>query len=168
MCIRDRYQTWIEYINKRHSNEEADLLVARTFYKNCTRSEFQNYLIIKASDELVDMPRSARKLFGDDKQSFDKWKEKLNAISQIVKKGDFYKHIYSYFDELRTELDKKGVKFTYEDLYLFITEIYTGTKCGLPKQDTITKKVNNKGKNSRSLRPVVIPNAVPAASATAS
>lgn len=162
------YQTWIEYINKRHSNEEADLLVARTFYKNCTRSEFQNYLIIKASDELVDMPRSARKLFGDDKQSFDKWKEKLNAISQIVKKGDFYKHIYSYFDELRTELDKKGVKFTYEDLYLFITEIYTDTKWGLPKQDTITKKVNNKGKNSRSLRPVVIPNAVPAASATAS
>ena len=162
------YQTWIGYINKGHSKEEANLLVARDFYKSCTRSELQNYLNIKASDELVDMPMYARKLFRDDKQSFDEWKEKLNAIPQVVKKNDFNKHIYSYFDELRTELNKKGVKFTYEDLYSFINEIYTGTKWNLPKQQAITRNVNNKGKNSRSLRPVVIPNAVPAASATAS
>lgn len=162
------YQTWIEYINKGHSKDEADLLVARKFYKNCTRSEFNDFVSIKASDELVDMPMYARKLFRDDKQSFDEWKEKLNAIPQVVKKNDFNKHIYSYFDELRTELNKKGVKFTYEDLYSFINEIYTGTKWNLPKQQAITRNVNNKGKNSRSLRPIVIPNAVPAASATAS
>ena len=162
------YQTWIGYINEGHSKPEADLLVARTFYKDCTCSELQNYLNIKASDELVDMPMIARKLFRDDKQSFDEWKEKLNTIPQVGKKNDFNKHIYSYFDELRTELNKKGVKFTYEDLYSFINEMYTGTKWNLPKLETITKNVNNKGKNSRSLRPVVIHNAVPAASATAS
>ena len=162
------YQTWIDYINKGHSKEEADLLVARTFYKNCTCSELQNYLIIKDSDELIDMPMSARKLFGDDKQSFDEWKEKLNAISQVGKKNDFNEGIYRYFDELRTEMNKKGVKFTYKDLYSFIKEIYTGDKWDLPKQETITRNVNNKDENSRSLRPVVIPNAVPTASATAS
>lgn len=162
------YQTWIEYINKRHSNEEADLLVARTFYKNCTRSEFQNYLIIKASDELVDMPMSARKLFGDDKQSFDEWKEKLNAISQIGKQRDFNRHIYNCFGDLRTELYRKGVKFNREDIYLFIKENYTGDKWDLPKQQAITRNANNKDENSRSHRPVVIPNAVSTASATAS
>lgn len=162
------YQTWIEFINEGHSKEEADLYVARTFYKNCTRSEFNDFVSIKASDELVDMPTYARKLFRDDKQSFDEWKEKLNAIPQVDKKNDFNKHIYSYFDELRTELNKKGVKFTHEDLYSFIKEIYTGNKWALPKQQAITRNVNNKGKNSRSLRPVVIPNAVSTASATAS
>ena len=162
------YQTWIGYINEGHSKPEADLLVARTFYKDCTCGELQNYLNIKASDELVDMPMYARKLFRDDKQSFDEWKEKLNAISQFDKKDDFNQHIYWYFDELRTEMNKKGVKFTYKDLYSFIKEIYTGTEWDLPKLETITKNVNNKGKNSRSLRPVVIPNAVPSASATAS
>lgn len=162
------YQTWIGYINEGHSKPEADLLVARTFYKDCTCSELQNYLSIKASDELVDMPMIARKLFRDDKQSFDEWKEKLNAISQDGKKDDFNRHIYTYYDELRTELNRNQVDFKHKDLYLFIKEIYTGTKRVLPKQETITKNVNNKGKNSRSLRPVVIPNAVPAASATAS
>ena len=65
-------------------------------------------------------------------------------------------------------MNKKGVKFTYKDLYSFIKEIYTGNKWDLPKQETITKNINNKDENSRSLRPVVIPNAVPTASATAS
>lgn len=162
------YQTWIGYINEGHSKPEADLLVARTFYKDCTRSEFQNYLIIKDSDELVDMPMYARKLFRDDKQSFDEWKEKLNAIPQVVKKDDFNKHIYTYYDELRTYLNRNQVDFKHKDLYSFIKEIYTGTKWYLPKQETITKNVNNKGKNSRSLRQVVIPNAVTSASATAS
>lgn len=162
------YQTWIGYINEGHSKPEADLLVARTFYKDCTCSELQNYLSIKASDELVDMPMSARKLFRDDRQSFDEWKEKLNTIPQVDKKNDFNKHIYRYYDELRTWLYKKGVKFTREDIYLFIVENYTGTNWDLPKQETITKNVNNKGKNSRSLRQVVIPNAVTSASATAS
>lgn len=162
------YQTWIEFINEGHSKEEADLYVARTFYKNCTRGEFNDFVSIKASDELVDMPMIARKLFRDDKQSFDEWKEKLNAISQDGKKDDFNRHIYTYYDELRTELNRNQVDFKHKDLYLFIKEIYTGTKRVLPKQETITKNVNNKGKNSRSLRPVVIPNAVPAASATAS
>lgn len=162
------YQTWIEYINEGHSKEEADLYVARTFYKNCTRSEFNDFVSIKASDELVDMPMSARKLFGDDKQSFDEWKEKLNAISQIGKQRDFNRHIYRCYGELQTCLNRKHVDFIHEDIYSFIKEIYTGTKWDLPKQETITKNVNNKGKNSRSLRPVVIPNAVPSASATAS
>lgn len=162
------YQTWIEYINKGHSKEEADLLVARTFYKNCTRSEFNDFVSIKASDELVDMPTYARKLFRDDKQSFDEWKEKLNAIPQVVRKDDFNRHIYTYYDELRTYLNRNQVDFKHKDLYSFIKEIYTGTNWDLPKQETITKNVNNKGKNSRSLRPVVIPNAVSAASATAS
>lgn len=162
------YQTWIGYINEGHSKPETDLLVARTFYKDCTRSEFQNYLIIKDSDELVDMPTYARKLFRDDKQSFDEWKEKLNAIPQVVRKDDFNRHIYTYYDELRTYLNRNQVDFKHKDLYSFIKEIYTGNKWALPKQQTITKNVNNKGKNSRSLRPVVIPNAVSAASATAS
>lgn len=162
------YQTWIGYINEGHSKPEADLLVARTFYKDCTRSEFQNYLIIKDSDELVDMPMYARKLFRDDKQSFDEWKEKLNAISQVGKKDDFNRHIYTYYDELRTYLNRNQVDFKHKDLYSFIKEIYTGTNWDLPKQETITKNVNNKGKNSRSLRQVVIPNAVTSASATAS
>lgn len=162
------YQAWIEYINKGHSKEEADLLVARTFYKNCTCSELEDFVIIKASDELVDMPMSARKLFGDDKQSFDEWKEKLNAISQVGKQRDFNRHIYRCYGELQTCLNRKHVDFIHEDIYSFIKEIYTGTKWDLPKQETITKNVNNKGKNSRSLRPVVIPNAVPSASATAS
>lgn len=122
------YQAWIEYINKGHSKEEADLLVARTFYKNCTCSELEDFVIIKASDELVDMPMSARKLFGDDKQSFDEWKEKLNAISQIGKQRDFNRHIYNCFGDLRTELYRKGVKFNREDIYLFIKENYTGDK----------------------------------------
>lgn len=162
------YQAWIEYINEGHSKEEADLLVARTFYKNCTCSELEDFVIIKASDELVDMPMYARKLFRDDKQSFDEWKEKLNAISQIGKQRDFNKHIYRCYGELQTCLNRKHVDFIHEDIYSFIKEIYTGTKWDLPKQETITKNVNNKGKNSRSLRPVVIPNAVPSASATAS
>lgn len=162
------YQTWIEFINEGHSKEEADLYVARTFYKNCTRSEFNDFVSIKASDELVDMPTYARKLFRDDKQSFDEWKEKLNAISQVGKKDDFNRHIYTYYDELRTYLNRNQVDFKHKDLYSFIKEIYTGTNWDLPKQETITKNVNNKGKNSRSLRPVVIPNAVSAASATAS
>lgn len=162
------YQAWIGYINEGHSKPDADLLVARTFYKNCTRSEFNDFVSIKASDELVDMPMIARKLFRDDKQSFDEWKEKLNAISQDGKKDDFNRHIYTYYDELRTELNRNQVDFKHKDLYLFIKEIYTGTKRVLPKQETITRNVNNKGKNSRSLRPVVIPNAVSTASATAS
>ena len=162
------YQAWIEYINKGHSKEEADLYVARTFYKNCTCGELEDFVIIKASDELVDMPMSARKLFRDDKQSFDEWKEKLNAISQVGKQRDFNKHIYRCYGELQTCLNRKHVDFIHEDIYSFIKEIYTGTKWDLPKQETITKNVNNKGKNSRSLRPVVIPNAVPSASATAS
>ena len=162
------YQAWIEYINKGHSKEEADLLVARTFYKNCTCSELEDFVIIKASDELVDMPMSARKLFGDDKQSFDEWKEKLNAISQIGKQRDFNRHIYNCFGDLRTELYRKGVKFNREDIYLFIKENYTGDKWDLPKQQAITRNANNKDENSRSHRPVVIPNAVSTASATAS
>lgn len=162
------YQTWIGYINEGHSKPEADLLVARTFYKDCTYSELQNYLIIKDSDELVDMPMIARKLFGNDNEGYDEWKEKLNAISQVGKKDDFNRHIYTYYDELRTELNRNQVDFKHKDLYSFIKEIYTGTKWDLPKLETITKNVNNKGKNSRSLRPVVIPNAVSAASATAS
>lgn len=162
------YQTWIEYINKGHSKDEADLLVARKFYKNCTRSEFNDFVSIKASDELVDMPMYARKLFRDDKQSFDEWKEKLNAISQIGKQRDFNRHIYNCFGDLRTELYKKGVKFNREDIYLFIKENYTGDKWDLPKQQAITRNANNKDENSRSHRPVVIPNAVSTASATAS
>lgn len=162
------YQTWIGYINEGHSKEEADLLVARTFYKDCTCSELLNYLIIKDSDEMKDMPMIARKLFGNDNEGYDEWKEKLNAISQVGKKDDFNRHIYTYYDELRTYLNRNQVDFKHKDLYSFIKEIYTGTNWDLPKQETITKNVNNKGKNSRSLRPVVIPNAVSAASATAS
>lgn len=162
------YQTWIGYINEGHSKPEADLLVARTFYKDCTCGELQNYLNIKASDELVDMPMYARKLFRDDKQSFDEWKEKLNAISQIGKQRDFNRHIYNCFGDLRTELYRKGVKFNREDIYLFIKENYTGDKWDLPKQQAITRNANNKDENSRSHRPVVIPNAVSTASATAS
>lgn len=142
------YQTWIEYINKGHSKEEADLLVARTFYKNCTCSELEDFVIIKASDELVDMPTYARKLFRDDKQSFDEWKEKLNTISQIGKQRDFNRHIYRCYGELRTELYRKGVKFNREDIYLFIKENYTGDKFVLPAENSIYQ--NGSGKNNRS------------------
>lgn len=162
------YQTWIGYINEGHSKPEADLLVARNFYKDCTRSEFNDFVSIKASDELVDMPMSARKLFGNDKEAMDEWIEKFYGKSQFDKKDDFNQHIYWYFGEVQTYLNRKGVKFTYKDIYSFIKEIYTGNKWALPKQQAITRNVNNKGKNSRSLRPVVIPNAVPTASATAS
>ena len=142
------YQAWIEYINKGHSKEEADLLVARTFYKNCTCSELEDFVIIKASDELVDMPTYARKLFRDDKQSFDEWKEKLNTISQIGKQRDFNRHIYRCYGELRTELYRKGVKFNREDIYLFIKENYTGDKFVLPAENSIYQ--NGSGKNNRS------------------
>lgn len=151
------YQTWIGYINEGHSKPEADLLVARTFYKDCTCSELLNYLSIKASDELVDMPMSARKLFRDDKQSFDEWKEKLNTISQVVRKDDFNKHIYTYYDELRTELYKKGVKFTREDIYSFIVENYTGDKFDLPAKNSIFQKGSGKNTRSRSSKSLATP-----------
>lgn len=151
------YQTWIGYINEGHSKPEADLLVARTFYKDCTCSELQNYLSIKASDELVDMPMSARKLFRDDRQSFDEWKEKLNTIPQVVRKDDFNKHIYTYYDELRTELYKKGVKFIREDIYSFIVENYTGDTFDLPAKNSIFQKGSGKNTRSRSSKSLATP-----------
>lgn len=151
------YQTWIGYINEGHSKPEADLLVARTFYKDCTYSELQNYLIIKDSDELKDMPMIARKLFGNDNEGYDEWKEKLNAISQVVKKDDFNKHIYTYYDELRTELYKKGVKFIREDIYLFIVENYTGNTFDLPAKNSIFQKGSGKNTRSRSSKSLATP-----------
>lgn len=151
------YQTWIGYINEGHSKPETDLLVARTFYKNCTRSEFNDFVSIKASDELVNMPMIARKLFGNDNEGYDEWKEKLNAISQVVKKDDFNKHIYTYYDELRTELYKKGVKFIREDIYLFIVENYTGNTFDLPAKNSIFQKGSGKNTRSRSSKSLATP-----------
>lgn len=161
------YQTWIGYINEGHSKPEADLLVARTFYKDCTRSELQNYHIIKDSDGMKDMPMIARKLFGNDKEAMDEWIGKLKDRSQFGKNSDFNQHIYGYYDELRTYLTRKEVDFIREDIYSFIKETYTGNKIDLPARSSVLQKGNGKYVSSRSSKSLVIPNAVPSASATA-